>query len=172
MQCVSPIGAFFPQEMPDLCNIKSNRKWADFSLNQYRRDFKSLWDALDAKSSPAGKMHLYAKHTIYTISGRSLPLSFACCSSNFKAKNTTLFAFPVEESAEAMLLSFASVIVFHPKIASVNAQMFQKLHYSSGNLVMPILSIETDLDNCLQRQGSVLLRGTESMVKVLYILTS
>ena len=72
MQCVSPIGAFFPQEMPDLCNIKSNRMWADFSLNQYRRDFKSLWDALDAKSSPAGKMHLYAKHTVSHCKNKTL----------------------------------------------------------------------------------------------------
>ena len=34
---------FLPPEMADLCNINSNRKWMDISLNGYRKDFKSLW---------------------------------------------------------------------------------------------------------------------------------
>ena len=34
---------FLPPEIADLCNINSNRKWMDISLNGYRKDFKSLW---------------------------------------------------------------------------------------------------------------------------------
>ena len=36
IQCVLPRGAFFTPEMTDLCNINSNRKWENFSLNWYR----------------------------------------------------------------------------------------------------------------------------------------
>ena len=37
--------------MADLCYINSNQKWADFSLNQYRRDFKSLWGPNGTKTA-------------------------------------------------------------------------------------------------------------------------
>ena len=40
-----------PPEMADLCNVNSNRKWVDFFLNRYRRDFKSLWGPNGTKTA-------------------------------------------------------------------------------------------------------------------------
>ena len=69
---------FFTPEMADLCNINSNRKWADFSLNRYWGDFKSLWGPNGTKTA----ILIYNKHIIwienrgYEIqsSGKNAPL--------------------------------------------------------------------------------------------------
>ena len=56
-------------KMADLYNINNNRKWLNFSLNRFRRDFKSLWGT----KSQCGRMvcwsnilffQVYMKHNI------------------------------------------------------------------------------------------------------------
>ena len=58
------VNPFLPPEMHDLCNINSNRKLEDFSLNRQRMDFKSLWAKLDQE---VAKMHDQVKRTILRI---------------------------------------------------------------------------------------------------------